>query len=303
MDRITSGFQVEDFDEYVNGDKKGVIELAVPVVDSHSWWNNCMPALQTVLGMDTAQIRKLVYFIEGVKDGEIVGQRDIDLALTGADAIEALLKKVDLDAIYKEARDTERTQMVRLEFLDADAEEEDEGEKEEDADDGDPRVEDHPADNTDPSEYEYVEETEPELTEKEKERCDACRKLREARKMIDATLFLKRGRWKIDSIRILPVQLRNILREESRKYPYRAYFDISSLYRRVIDRNARLVRLTKMDAPGIILRNERRILQEMVDELYANGNCPGGEDSAVKHRDGTKYACIDDIILQNVPRW
>ena len=69
------------------------------------------------------------------------------------------------------------------------------------------------------------------------------------------------------------------------------------------DKNARLKRLMEMGAPKIILRNEKRILQEMVDQLFANENCPGGAEAAVRHEDGVKYLSIDDVILQNVPRW
>lgn len=297
MEKLTEGLQVKDFNEYVMGDKKGVIELAVPVVDIHSWWGSSLQALQVVLGMDTAQIRRLVYIIEGVKDGKVVGQCDIDLALTGADAIEALLKQVDLDALYKDARETERNMLAKLDFLRADMEEA----AEQNADKEEACIEECLEDG--PELPEDREEAEPVLTEKEKEELEAVQKLVTAQRMIDAVLFLKKGNWKIDSIRVLPVQLRNILREESYRYPYHAYYDISFLYKRVIDRNARLKRLMEMGAPKIILRNEKRILQEVVDQLFANENCPGGAEAALRHEDGVKYLSIDDVILQNVPRW
>ena len=292
MDKLTEGLQIENFDEYVRGSKRGVIELAAPVVDIHSWWNNGLPALQTVLGMDTEQIHRLIYIAEGVKDGEIVTQRSIDGAMTGTDAIEALLKKVNLDALYMDARNTERNMLAKLDFMDAELD-----------DDQTPRINEYPEDGTELPENEHDEEAELELAEKEKERCEICPRLMEAQKMIDAILFLKKRPWKINSIRVLPVQLRNILREESYRYPYHAYYDISFLYKRVIDRNARLKRLMEMGAPEIILRNEKRILQEVVDQLFANENCPGGAEAALRHEDGVKYLSIDDVILQNVPRW
>lgn len=292
MDKLTEGLQIENFNEYVRGSKRGVIELAAPVVDIHSWWNNGLPALQTVLGMDTEQIHRLIYIAEGVKDGEIVTQRSIDGAMTGTDAIEALLKKVNLDALYMDARNTERNMLAKLDFMDAELD-----------DDQTPRINEYPEDGTELPENEHDEEAELELAEKEKERCEICPRLMEAQKMIDAILFLKKRPWKINSIRVLPVQLRNILREESYRYPYHAYYDISFLYKRVIDRNARLKRLMEMGAPEIILRNEKRILQEVVDQLFANENCPGGAEAALRHEDGVKYLSIDDVILQNVPRW
>ena len=47
--------------------------------------------------------------------------------------------------------------------------------------------------------------------------------------------------------------------------------DLNDLYRRVINRNNRLARLLELDAPEIIVRNEKRMLQEAVDSLIDNG--------------------------------
>src|SRR5690606_39747585 len=47
--------------------------------------------------------------------------------------------------------------------------------------------------------------------------------------------------------------------------------DLNDLYRRVINRNNRLKRLIELNAPEIIIRNERRMLQEAVDALFDNG--------------------------------
>ena len=47
--------------------------------------------------------------------------------------------------------------------------------------------------------------------------------------------------------------------------------DLNDLYRRVINRNNRLKRLLELRAPGIIVRNEKRMLQESVDALFDNG--------------------------------
>ncbi|MEZ4507567.1 MAG: hypothetical protein R2848_17360 [Thermomicrobiales bacterium] len=50
-----------------------------------------------------------------------------------------------------------------------------------------------------------------------------------------------------------------------------AMFDLNDLYRRVINRNNRLKRLIELGAPDIIVRNEKRMLQEAVDALIDNG--------------------------------
>ena len=47
--------------------------------------------------------------------------------------------------------------------------------------------------------------------------------------------------------------------------------DLNDLYRRVINRNNRLKKLIEMRAPEVILRNEKRMLQEAVDALFDNG--------------------------------
>ena len=47
--------------------------------------------------------------------------------------------------------------------------------------------------------------------------------------------------------------------------------DLNDLYRRVINRNNRLARLLELNAPGIIVQNEKRMLQEAVDALIDNG--------------------------------
>ncbi len=49
--------------------------------------------------------------------------------------------------------------------------------------------------------------------------------------------------------------------------------DLNDLYRRVINRNNRLKRLIQLNAPDIIMRNEKRMLQEAVDVLIDNGRC------------------------------
>jgi DNA-directed RNA polymerase beta' subunit len=55
-----------------------------------------------------------------------------------------------------------------------------------------------------------------------------------------------------------------------------------TLYRRVINRNNRLKRLTELDAPEIIIRNEKRMLQEAVDALFDNGKTANAVKGANK---------------------
>ena len=72
----------------------------------------------------------------------------------------------------------------------------------------------------------------------------------------------------MDVIPVLPPDLRPLVPLEAGRF---ATSDLNDLYRRVINRNNRLKRLKDLNAPGIIIRNEKRMLQEAVDALFDNG--------------------------------
>jgi len=67
---------------------------------------------------------------------------------------------------------------------------------------------------------------------------------------------------------VLPPDLRPLVALDGGKF---AVSDVNDLYRRVINRNQRLKRLVDLNAPEIIIRNEKRMLQEAVDALFDNG--------------------------------
>ena len=72
----------------------------------------------------------------------------------------------------------------------------------------------------------------------------------------------------MDVVPILPPDLRPLVPLEAGRF---ATSDLNDLYRRVINRNNRLKRLKELNAPEIIIRNEKRMLQEAVDALFDNG--------------------------------
>jgi DNA-directed RNA polymerase subunit beta' len=75
--------------------------------------------------------------------------------------------------------------------------------------------------------------------------------------------------WMImDVIPVLPPELRPLVPLDGGRF---ATSDLNDLYRRVINRNNRLKRLMELKAPGVIIRNEMRMLQEAVDALFDNG--------------------------------
>ena len=67
---------------------------------------------------------------------------------------------------------------------------------------------------------------------------------------------------------VLPPDLRPLVPLDGGRF---ATSDLNDLYRRVINRNNRLRRLLELNAPDIIVRNEKRMLQEAVDALFDNG--------------------------------
>ena len=72
----------------------------------------------------------------------------------------------------------------------------------------------------------------------------------------------------MDVIPVLPPYLRPLVPLDGGRF---ATSDLNDLYRRVINRNNRLKRLLELNAPDIIVRNEKRMLQESVDVLFDNG--------------------------------
>ena len=72
----------------------------------------------------------------------------------------------------------------------------------------------------------------------------------------------------LSAIPVLPPDLRPLVPLDGGRF---ATSDLNDLYRRVINRNNRLKRLMELNAPDIIIRNERRMLQEAVDALFDNG--------------------------------
>jgi len=89
-------------------------------------------------------------------------------------------------------------------------------------------------------------------------------------KVIEAFLHSgNRPEWMmLDYLPVLPPDLRPLVSLDGGKF---AVSDVNDLYRRVINRNQRLKRLVELDAPEIIVRNEKRMLQESVDALFDNG--------------------------------
>jgi len=80
-----------------------------------------------------------------------------------------------------------------------------------------------------------------------------------------------RPEWMVmDVIPVIPPDLRPLVLLESGNF---ATSDLNDLYRRIINRNNRLKKLVDLNAPEVIIRNEKRMLQQAVDALFDNGRC------------------------------
>ncbi|MDN7146162.1 DNA-directed RNA polymerase subunit beta' [Liquorilactobacillus mali] len=98
------------------------------------------------------------------------------------------------------------------------------------------------------------------------------KRTRAVRRLDILEAFLQSGNepsWMVmDAIPVIPPDLRPMVQLEGGRF---ATSDLNDLYRRVINRNNRLKRLLDLNAPGIIVQNEKRMLQEAVDALIDNG--------------------------------
>ncbi|MCW5960499.1 MAG: DNA-directed RNA polymerase subunit beta' [Pyrinomonadaceae bacterium] len=117
-----------------------------------------------------------------------------------------------------------------------------------------------------------VEELVTELRQKMREETSQQKKLKFSKRLKVANSFLKSGNnteWMIlDVIPVIPPELRPLVPLDGGRF---ATSDLNDLYRRVINRNNRLKKLMELHAPEVIVRNEKRMLQEAVDALFDNG--------------------------------
>jgi DNA-directed RNA polymerase subunit beta' len=111
-----------------------------------------------------------------------------------------------------------------------------------------------------------------ELREKMRTETSQQKRLKFAKRLKVVDAFRKSGNrpeWMIlDAIPVIPPELRPLVPLDGGRF---ATSDLNDLYRRVINRNNRLKKLLDLKAPDVIVRNEKRMLQEAVDALFDNG--------------------------------
>ncbi len=214
----------------VRRERMGHIELAAPV--SHIWYFKGIPSrMGLLLDMSPRALERVLYFASYIvldpgetdlkqKDLLTEGQyraqreaygRNAFKVGMGAEAIQELLRGLDLDAMSSELRE-------------------------------------------------------------ELHSTNGQKRIRAIRRLEVVEAFRKSGNkpeWMIMTvIPVIPPELRPMVQLDGGRF---ATSDLNDLYRRVINRNNRLNRLLKLRAPDIIVRNEKRMLQEAVDALIDNG--------------------------------
>src|SRR5450830_1548146 len=219
----------------VRRERMGHIELAAPV--SHVWFFKGLPSrIGHLLDLTLRDLERILYFEqyvvidpgplaeeEKLEEKSLVSEEkfrelkakyglDAFVAKMGAEAIQELLQRVNIDDLAEELRLVMKTETSAL------------------------------------------------------KRLKAAKRL----KVVDA--FRKSGHrpeWMIlNVIPVIPPELRPLVPLDGCRF---ATSDLNDLYRRVINRNNRLKKLLELRAPEVIVRNEKRMLQEAVDSLFDNG--------------------------------
>src|ERR1044072_3529670 len=247
----------------------GHIRLVVPVV--HIWYFKSLPnKIGYLLGMSSKKLETIVYYERYVviqpgakqekgmnygdllteeeyldildtlpKDNQLLPDEDPNkfIARMGAEAVEMMLARIDLDSLSYQLRNqaaTETSQQRKAEAL---------------------------------------------------KRLSVVEAFREANTRVE-----NHPEWMVmQYIPVVPPELRPLVPLDGGRF---ASSDLNDLYRRVIIRNNRLKRLIEIKAPEVILRNEKRMLQEAVDSLFDNSR----KSNAVKAEGGRALKSLSDVL-------
>src|SRR5882672_3214887 len=215
----------------VRRERMGHIELAVPV--SHIWFFKCMPSrIGLMLDMTARNLERVIYY----EDYLVINPGETALKL------HQLLSEIE----YREARQTYGAEAF-VAKMGAEAVRE-----------GLAKV-DLAA---------QVEQLQQGMTETKSKQIR--KKIAKRIKLLQGLLASKsRPEWMILTVLpVIPPDLRPLVPLEGGRF---ATSDLNDLYRRVINRNNRLKNLLQLKTPEVIIRNEKRMLQEAVDALFDNG--------------------------------
>ncbi len=259
---------VEVTEKKVRRERMGHIKLVVPVV--HIWFFKSLPnKIGYLLGLSSKKLEMIVYYERyvviqpGVKEGELE-----HMALLTEEEYFEVLETLPSDNHLLE--DTDPNKFIAkmgaegvkglLERLDLDQ-----------------------------LSYDLRHQAATETSQQRKS--EALKRLRVVEAFRDGnTRVENKPEWAIiEYLPVIPPELRPLVPLDGGRF---ASSDLNDLYRRVIIRNNRLKRLLEIKAPEVILRNEKRMLQEAVDSLFDNSR----KSNAVKAEGGRSLKSLSDIL-------
>jgi DNA-directed RNA polymerase subunit beta' len=260
---------VEVTQKKVRRERMGHITLSVPVV--HIWYFKTLPnKIGYLLGMKSKDLEKVIYYENyvviqpgeaerlGIKEGQLLSEEEYYEVLYQIREDNNRLDDDDPDKfiamIGGEAVET------MLENLDLD-------------------------ELAQQLRYQVRTETSQQRKAKATKRLSVVKAFQEANQKME-----NKPEWMILSvIPVIPPELRPLVPLDGGRF---ATSDLNDLYRRVIIRNNRLKRLIDIKAPEVILRNEKRMLQEAVDSLFDNGR----KSNAVKSDSNRALKSLSDML-------
>ncbi|MCR9288022.1 MAG: DNA-directed RNA polymerase subunit beta' [Bacteroidetes bacterium] len=259
---------VEVTEKKVRRERMGHIKLVVPVV--HIWFFKSLPnKIGYLLGLSSKKLETIIYYERyvviqpGVKEGELA-VKDLLTEEEYLDHLETIppenqqLEDDDPNKfIAKMGADAVRDLLMRLKL--------------------------------DKLSYDLRHQAANETSQQRKS--EALKRLRVVEAFRDGQGRIdNRPEWTIiQYLPVVPPELRPLVPLDGGRF---ASSDLNDLYRRVIIRNNRLKRLLEIKAPEVILRNEKRMLQEAVDSLFDNSR----KSNAVKAEGGRSLKSLSDIL-------
>ena len=245
----------------VRRERMGHIELAVPV--AHIWFFKTLPSqMGYLLGMKLRDLEKVIYYAAYVVTDP--GDQDVEY--------KQVLEEDEYWALIDKAREEEDTNFraeigaegVRTVLSQLDVDE-----------------------LAEQLRYEVVHETSKHRKKKKLKRLKVIDAIRHSDE--DPAQRNNPEHMIMDVIPVIPPDLRPLVPLDGGRF---ATSDLNDLYRRVINRNNRLKKLLEMRAPEVILRNEKRMLQEAVDALFDNGR----RGKAIRGRGKRPLKSLSDML-------
>ena len=268
---------VEVTEKKVRRERSGHIELVVPV--AHIWYFRSLPnKIGYLLGMPTKKLDAIIYYEKYVviKPGVLEGRKDAEgLEMNGSHQFDLLTEEEYMDIVDNQLdpnndllEDTDPNKFIAKMGAEA--------------------VYDLLAGlDLDSLSYELRDRANNDSSQQRK--TEALKRLQVV-EAFRSSKDINHPEWMVLKIvPVIPPELRPLVPLDGGRF---ATSDLNDLYRRVIIRNNRLKRLMEIHAPEVILRNEKRMLQEAVDSLFDNSR----KSSAVKSESNRPLKSLSDSL-------